>query len=361
MVKTTYGILGKDIGVSDKTCGLKKIDSKIVVDYVKKGTILIPDFQRELQQDKIEEITKEFIHRHKNNENFLIKHGYTVSVCKIGSKKELYLIDGQHRLESIKMLCSNGYNPEIIIRVQICDNIEQMKHDFKLLNCNSNMPFLYTCFENDFLQNMLIELKNLIKKDYKKCFNQNKNNKNSTSNRIHIDSFIELFEIDKVKKITEKKNVSVEDLYSSLMTLNEEIKDIFDNLGKQEKNYYINTKDNRIVTENNFYLSLKNINWIDKFFGIDQDYNFEAINYKKAKIPKSLSVLVYNRDFGPLYIGKCFVCESEINRDNSHLGHIEPEYMGGETILDNLKAICPKCNLSMGTQNLNDFKQVYFK
>ena len=163
MVKTSYGILGKDIGLSDKTCGLKRISTETIINYVNINKIILPKFQRELQEDKVCEIIDEFINIHKNEENFLIKHGYTLSLCKIGKLKELYLIDGQHRLESMKRLFKQGYNPDIIIRIQLCETINDMKKDFKLLNMNSNIPLIYTCFEDEFLQNTLLELKELIK------------------------------------------------------------------------------------------------------------------------------------------------------------------------------------------------------
>ena len=67
----------------------------------------------------------------------------------------------------------------------------------------------------------------------------------------------------------------------------------------------------------------------------------------KKTINASLRRNVFNRDFGySSNIGPCFVCQSQIDRDNAHIGHIEAEYMGGKTELDNLKAICASCNLS---------------
>ena len=82
----------------------------------------------------------------------------------------------------------------------------------------------------------------------------------------------------------------------------------------------------------------------------------------KRNILKSLKIQVNDRDIGKdKYIGKCFVCPREINRDNCHIGHIIPEYKECKTKIDNLKAICIYCNLSMGTDNLFEFKDKYFK
>ena len=354
MVKTSYGILGKDVGLSDKKCGLKKINIEIIINYVKDKKIILPIFQRELQEDKVCGIVEEFINRHKNEENFLIKHGYALSLCKIGKLKELYLIDGQHRLESMKRIFELGYNPEVIIRIELCDSINDMKKDFKLLNMNSKIPLIYT-FEDEFIQNTLIELKNLIKEKYGLCFGRN--NSSKTTNRMHIDSFMELFDLSKMK---EMKDLNKYDLLNMIENINEEIKEMKELNGYNSK-YYINAKDNDILKKVGFYLCLKNIKWVDKLFVMNSEYIIETINYKKKNIPKSLKIQVKDRDIGKNeYMGKCFVCSSVINRDNCHIGHIIPEYKGGETKIDNLKAICISCNLSMGTNNLFEFKDKYF-
>jgi 5-methylcytosine-specific restriction endonuclease McrA len=105
-----------------------------------------------------------------------------------------------------------------------------------------------------------------------------------------------------------------------------------------------------------------NIDWIGRYFNSEEDIIYNPIKYKKSKIPKSLYKKLYDRDIGELnYVGCCFVCKSQINRDTAHAGHVIPEYKGGETTLNNLKAICSTCNLSMGTQDLYDYKKKYFK
>lgn len=44
---------------------------------------------------------------------------------------------------------------------------------------------------------------------------------------------------------------------------------------------------------------------------------------------------------------------------NFNCGHIQAEYKGGDQSIDNLKPICQSCNSSMGTQNMDDFKNQY--
>ena len=174
MVKTSYGIVGKDTNVSDKKCGIKTIFINQIIDNIKSGIIKMPDFQREIDLEKVQEIVERFIELHKKDENYFIKHGYAVSMCKIGDAKDLWVIYGQHRLRAMEKLYPMGYNPYIVIRIQLCDTLDEMKHDYKLLNTNSDLPIVYTSFENEFIQKMLIDIKNEYKRRYNRVFSNGK-------------------------------------------------------------------------------------------------------------------------------------------------------------------------------------------
>ena len=81
----------------------------------------------------------------------------------------------------------------------------------------------------------------------------------------------------------------------------------------------------------------------------------------RKTIPKPLKTLVWNKYIGEEYgIGKCDVCGSELKVSNFDCGHIISVKDGGEDIIHNLSPICRSCNLSMGTGDLNEFKERYF-
>tara|TARA_Y100000389_G_scaffold204488_2_gene257354 strand:+ start:3024 stop:4088 length:1065 start_codon:yes stop_codon:yes gene_type:complete len=352
MVKTTYGIVGKDTNVSDKKCKIKTIYVNQILDYYNQGIIKMPDFQREIDQSKVDEIRDTFIEFHKNEENYFIKHGFSLSLCKIGDGKELWVVDGQHRLRAMEALYKLGYDPYVMIRIGLCDTLDEMKKDYKLLNTNSDLPIIYTSFENEFIQKLLIDLRDTYKKRYTRAFCNSKKETNHT-NRQHIDKWLELFIPDKINY------GSIEDLDAKLMEINNKISEFLNN-GKNF-DFYIKTRDKKIIEETGLYLHLRNIKWVDYFYNGDEIV-YTSCNYNKKPIPKALKKSVYNRDFGDKeYIGKCWVCETEIDRDNSHIGHMKAEAMGGKTVLDNLRAICVTCNLSMGTTHMVDFKSNYFK
>jgi hypothetical protein len=56
----------------------------------------------------------------------------------------------------------------------------------------------------------------------------------------------------------------------------------------------------------------------------------------------------------------CTCCEkTPIKNIEFHCGHVIAEANGGTMQIDNLRPICAGCNLSMGTQDMNDFKKVF--
>jgi len=73
---------------------------------------------------------------------------------------------------------------------------------------------------------------------------------------------------------------------------------------------------------------------------------------KKAKIPRALREQVWLASVGPKYEAKCTIswCNNLMSVFEFHVGHNKPESKGGTLALSNLKAICTRCNLSMGNQ-----------
>ena len=82
---------------------------------------------------------------------------------------------------------------------------------------------------------------------------------------------------------------------------------------------------------------------------------------KKACIPLAVKRVVWNTYIGE-EVGKtkCLCCNvTDITQMSFHCGHVVSEHKGGPTTIDNLRPICSTCNLSMGTDNMQDFIRKY--
>lgn len=82
---------------------------------------------------------------------------------------------------------------------------------------------------------------------------------------------------------------------------------------------------------------------------------------KKVSIPATLKRLVWNKHVGEdIGKAKCLCCRvTDITQLSFNCGHIVSERNGGQLTLDNLLPICQNCNSSMGTMDMNEFKDRY--
>lgn len=80
---------------------------------------------------------------------------------------------------------------------------------------------------------------------------------------------------------------------------------------------------------------------------------------KKKSIPKVVKDLAWNKWVGEdVARTKCMCCGvNEIKMSSFHCGHVIAEANGGCMTVDNLRPICAACNLSMKTENLDEFKK----
>jgi hypothetical protein len=77
----------------------------------------------------------------------------------------------------------------------------------------------------------------------------------------------------------------------------------------------------------------------------------------RKTIPKKMKETVWKNQFGSTIEGNCYCCKDKISALGTwHVGHVIAQSKGGRDIVDNLRAICLPCNLSMGTENMDDFK-----
>ena len=67
------------------------------------------------------------------------------------------------------------------------------------------------------------------------------------------------------------------------------------------------------------------------------------------KIPCALREQVWIKYIGKKYTSKCYIrwCKNDIDVFNYHVAHNVPESKNGPTVLENLRPICARCNLSM--------------
>jgi 5-methylcytosine-specific restriction endonuclease McrA len=87
--------------------------------------------------------------------------------------------------------------------------------------------------------------------------------------------------------------------------------------------------------------------------------NIKALTDKSSRktIPKKIRAQVWTNAFGSFTQGTCYCCKTNINcLDMWHAGHIVASCNGGSDTVENLRPICVSCNLSMGSEHMETFK-----
>ncbi len=203
------------------------------------------------------------------------------------------------------------------------------------------------------------QIPSLIKIDVEiKCDYCNKNLCDMNGLKVHIKTC--KIKNDYDRKQREKKKI--EDIENNkIKNLEKRIKKLehiqIANVIEEEPSIEISKLPIYNKDENEFELLKQKIELLEKENTLLKK---EKVEIKKKNIPASVRHKLWTINFGDTTIGHCMVCETKINNTNFHAGHIVSSKNGGSDHITNLSPICSCCNLSMGIQNLNDFKSDYF-
>ena len=131
-----------------------------------------------------------------------------------------------------------------------------------------------------------------------------------------------------------------------------------------QKYIYKLENDNNILKSKNDNLKIENFNLKNKNENLNVKNENENVKNKNKsknlKIPSTLRNKVWLNCNGKIYESGCYCCSKQINITNFHCGHIISRKDNGPTNEDNLRPICSDCNSSMGSQNMETFKNVFF-
>lgn len=347
-----FGLKGNKImKLSRDNTIYKIIKLKDVLNYINNNIIKVPKYQRELDQDKVDEIKNEII----KDDLYLLQRSNPIQLGSllVGKKYIHYLIDGQHRIEALKLLDDNYLELDIAFVITVCNNELQVINLYKKLIRHLESYYVIDSgiIDFDYSQSLEFKFKELLKEHYLDYFVKGSKNEYVYT----IDNY--LLEL-KNKKFFDRK-------FNSDM----EIKDyIFEKFNEYKKynNYDMNVKNNPtifykkdleyIIKTNNTPIASKKNNFID-YLCYDNIEPYHIYKKNKIKISKKLKNDLWCKIYGNKTSTNCIItnCNNIIEKDNYHAGHIISEYNNGPTEINNLYPICQNCNLKMNKKNWKEY------
>lgn len=295
------------------------------------SNIIRPDIQRDEIEEHVFEIFEYIVDYHNrigNKSQYLIPYLGEIHLARITTNEQsnlqnipMYCIDGQHRLEAMRLFYEKIARPEnkdFLVSYTMLESKCMSEIEKRFTQVNTNKPLPDWKKDNDRSQ-MLQEIKNYFSTKFKDHIK--KSIKPQFPN-IHRDRMIEHLEsLDNFKKI---KNTF--DYINQIEEINESLKKIYPKRAAKSE------------LKQGLMLGL-------------------IMNMPKKHISPRLRNQVWRKHNHNTLLGECTICKKSIDRDNDnwHCSHIKSEFNGGYTILENLIPCCPDCNLQMGIRDANEY------
>lgn len=347
----------------------KQSKVRVTISDLLSGELLSPDIQRNIDQQRVEDII-EFQRKYHTKHNSLLFLGDIV-VAKCDDK--FFVIDGQHRLSAMKHV--KELQPDYCVCVNIisCNDLSEMVEMFMLINkcqpvpehvikTTTNIPKRYildcfkkafssdyTCFISQSLSprrpnvNIDILADKIFKSNLLGMFPSSSalygyfvyvnDNKFPGMNTLNIPKCIE-----KAQKNNSKVLYLSNDPGNLWLERDDWIKEYLDRCTQQ---------DNETMAEK-----------MTNYFKLTEN---EKATWQQSRrnIPKGVRGEVWRKYYGNIIDGSCPLCKTQISIDNFDCGHIVSYKNGGSDGADNLMPLCSKCNKGMGAIDLNEYCRVF--
>lgn len=323
--------------VSVQIKGSKPIykDEKCIEYNLSKNQILSltlhnPPYQTDLNMEKVGEMNESY-RQHPEFGRF--KNIIVVAVRMTGDHL-FYLVDGQHRVELMRMHDIVYPFRVLFYPIQTDDEMRQL---FREMNYDSHKNLNYVSLGTD-----TARIADELIKHYA--------NKPFTTKRVESRLFTLKGFVDALSEYI--KNFTT---FDSLLTSLELNQRSFIESGVDFTHSYV---EERECIRESFIMPLKECNFIQYLLDsdVEPDYKGKGKTISKT-ITLTLKKSVWNHHVG-MGIGEiaCLACNiTRIHQMSFHCGHVIAKSKGGLNTVNNLKPICQSCNSSMGTQNMDDF------
>ena len=289
-----------------------------------KKTPEIPLCNRDYIEERVQNFYIKIINYNNKINDGTIPYLNIIHTALLNNK--LYICDGQHRYYAYKKFYDEtNINFKFSYMVKVCNSKEELRNYFRDLN---NVFILHEIILDDDKIDLLERIKTYMKNKYPCHISQSANPRFPN---INIDQLVNYllnsFNTDNYKNIISKMELLNTKIKEELKISNKEYYDI----SIKKQGFFIG------------YLFIKT-----------------ETEIKRKKIPLTVRNNLWVKTYNDNINGNCYVCSCKITLHNFHAGHKISIKKGGTNNINNLEIVCSSCNLSMGMQDLDEFKKIYF-
>ena len=343
--------------IKDTKCGEDYVETRMTfVDYAnspKTESIKKPAMQGSLEEIRVNSMVEEYLY---NPRLFRCKDKILIA----DFNGNWFIIDGQHRLSMIEELYDKHNKFEDNHKFTFCWFKVKSQKELESLFISLNKDSIkneYYISQEETERIRITSFMELFKHHYNKYFCKKKSN--SFKSRIYCIEEVreKLLNIDFFKN----NDKSEFDLFKMLKDKNDEFFEINRYAIEFINNETIFYEDEKKKIKDEIIISLKNNNFFEWLKDPNNNTPIHKKKFIKKKISKKMRGQVWRKEYGAnTNTGVCPIpnCHKNLCCETIggwHVGHVVSEYSGGQTMLDNLRPICPGCNLDMGTENWNDY------
>lgn len=322
----------------------------IFVSDLQKYNIITPNIQRIIDDTRVHDIIEYQIKFFKQFQTF--NYFGTINIHHCIDTNEYYLIDGQHRFESMKHIYNQmGHNMEVVVEYIQVANMNALRDNYKIINQNTILPE----FPDHIDKNIPESVATYFRKRYPTMWSKTTNAKRPNISWVYFQEALGV--LCDYLKIT-----NADDLIEIVNDHNHTLKtwDLFN-----FPDYLLMENMLKKCDSTGFYLGLFKYNsdefryqWVSDIIyaktGIDYQKQKRVRNSKK--VPQSVKIDAWSKYVGKFYSAYCICCNNnEIKSTNFHAGHMVSYANGGLAIVNNILPICSVCNLSMGARNMDEY------
>jgi hypothetical protein len=292
-------------------------------DFLKKNPE-IPLCNRDYIEERVNEFYTKIVNYSKSIGDETIPYLNVIHTALLNSK--LYICDGQHRYYAMKKFYDDTkINFKFPYMVKICNTKEELRNYFKDLN---NVFVLHDIILDDDKIDLLERIKTYMKNKYGTHISQSANPRFPN---INIDQLVHYLS-------NSYNGHNYTSIISKMEQLNNKI------------------KEECKVSNKDFYdISMKKQGFFIGYLFIKT----ESEN-KRKHIPQTVRNTLWQKSYNENINGNCYVCKCKVTLHTFHAGHKISVKKGGSNNINNLEIVCASCNLSMATQDLEEFKKMYF-